>query len=114
MILAEPAPLLACPQHIYSLPLHAPQLGHDGVDGTVAAARVNLYAASELTVAVRPAQEPGYPSYGPSNVTVTVDTDWPLAPQVGRKPTILPLSQHPQTVPLLLRFGSPNRDHLLH
>ena len=101
-------------QHIYSLPLHAPQLGHDGVDGTVAAARVNLYAASELTVAVRPAQEPGYPSYGPSNVTVTVDTDWPLAPQVGRKPTILPLSRHPQTVPLRLRFGSPNQDHLLH
>jgi DUF1680 family protein len=59
----------ALPQHIFSLP--------PAVAGSVTSARVNLYAASRLSLTV--------PGAGGTrvNTTVSVDTSWPMAPGVG-------------------------------
>ena len=59
----------ALPQHIFSLP---PE-----VEGSVIAVRINLYAASQLSITV-PGADGGH-----VNTTVSVDTAWPLAPHVG-------------------------------
>ena len=59
----------ALPQHIFSLP--------PAVAGSVTAARINLFAASQLSVTV-PATDGSH-----ANTTVSVDTTWPLAPEVG-------------------------------